>query len=228
MGVVLGTIDANVRFSASRIFVRHDGETAFGSDPPFHPLGPKPPSIWLQLQGQSAGVFGGGYVWIGGEQNILTVFGSLRNPTPPRSPRLRVAALRQTGPETFRCVDTHGRRCIPFRWRTVLGDTSTEAVWLNDVVSGEIVDGQWIKTSGDYGGLHVFLPLYLEGRRLFESCLGSWSGSSTETWGNGRCGVVYRGDHWQEFRAQGSRSPRCWFGTPRLKVGHAWKETWKS
>ena len=108
LGVVLGTIDANVRFSASRIFVRHDGETAFGSDPPFHPLGPKPPSIWLQLQGQSAGVFGGGYVWIGGEQNILTVFGSLRNPTPPRSPRLRVAAL------TFRCVDTPWPAVHPF------------------------------------------------------------------------------------------------------------------
>ena len=60
LDLVLGTIDANVRFAASRILVRHDGETAFGSDPPFHPLGPKPPSIWLQLQGQSAGVFGGG------------------------------------------------------------------------------------------------------------------------------------------------------------------------
>ena len=206
MDALIGTIDANVRFAASRFLVRHEGETAFGSNPPFHPLGPRPPSIWLQLEGQTADVFGGGYVWIGGEHNILTVFGSLKNPSPPSSQRLRVANLRRSEPETFRCIDTHGRRCIPFRWRTVLGDTSTEAVWLNDVVSGEIVDGQWIKTSGDYGGLHVFLPLYLEGRRLFEPCLGSWPGSSTEIWGNGRCGVVYRGDHWQHFRAQGSRS----------------------
>jgi hypothetical protein len=206
MNALIGTIDANVRFAASRILVRHEGETVFGSNPPFHPLGPRPPSIWLQLEGQTADVFGGGYVWIGGEHNILTVFGSLKNPSPPSSQRLRVACLRRSEPETFRCVDTHGRRCITFRWRTVLGDTSTEAVWLNDVVSGEIVDGQWIKTAGDYGGFHVFLPLYLEGRRLFESCSGSWPGSSTETWGNGRGGVIYRGDQWQQFRAQGSRS----------------------
>ena len=41
----------------------------------------------------------------------------------------------------------------------ILGDSSDEAVWLNDVVAGEIVDGQWIKTAGDYDGLHVFLHL---------------------------------------------------------------------
>ena len=232
MDALIGTIDANVRFAASRILVRHEGETAFGSNPPFHPLGPRPPSIWLQLEGQTADVFGGGYVWIGGEHNILTLFGSLKNPSPPSSQRLRVACLRRSEPETFRCVDTHGRRCITFRWRAVLGNTSTEAVWLNDVVSGEIVDGQWIKTSGDYGGLHVFLPLYLEGRRLFESCAGSWPGLSTGTWGNGRCGVIYRGDQWQQFRSKALglslRSSRCWFETPGLKVEDAWKGIWKS
>ena len=109
MDALIGTIDANVRFAASRILVRHEGETAFGSNPPFHPLGSRPPSIWLQLQGQTADAFGGGYVWIGGEHNILTVLGSLKNPSPPSSQRLRVANLRRSEPETFRCVDTHGR-----------------------------------------------------------------------------------------------------------------------